>query len=141
MYGLRLQGPRRQLGQETALRFEVKDAALGNFIPNAAVSLVYEDGTSIITKMTDGGGNVAFGQGELQNAIASKGLEGADGVVWYTVQAPGYKLAEEIAFEMGDELRKMFTVSLQPAAPTAKQLDPVVVGGVAAAALVAIALL
>lgn len=135
---------RRLAQMGMGIRFEVKDAALGNFIPNASVSLVFEDGTHVATKLTDAGGNVSFSEEELISAVEQAGLIGTTGVAWYTIEAPGYKMAEGIAWDPDipaeQQTRKIYEIALQSGAPTAK-VDPLTVAGVTTAALLAIALL
>ncbi len=139
---LQLSGVR--LGQPPPIiRFEVTDATSAQFVPNASVSLIFEDGTHILTKLTDAGGNVAFREREIQEAVEQAGLRGAEGVFWYTVEAPGYQMAEAIVWDPdvpgSEQVRKIYEVTLHPAAPSAKA-DAYLVAGVTAAALLAVAL-
>lgn len=146
---VRLQGapsgvPRRALSQQArvALRFEVTDALGEAFIPNAAVSLVFEDGTHIITKLTDAGGNVSFTESEIaQAAEAAFGPDLPEGVVWYTVEAPGYQMAEDIIWQPDvttlADLQQVKTVALATA-EAAPDKPNYVAAGITTALLIAV---
>lgn len=130
-----------RLGQGVAFRFEVTDESGSKFVPNAAVTLWYEDGTVLVSKTTDGGGNAAFSEAEIGEAAAAKGLGGADGVFWYTVEAPGYQAAEEMVYEgaMNVPTGKIFNIALKGAVSRAPS-NALLVGGVTTAILIGIGL-
>ncbi len=143
--------PPRRLGQQMTseqvlFRFEVKNEA-GEFVPNASVSIAFEDGTHILTKLTDAGGNVSFTEAELLNALAQAGLSGAEGVAWYTVEAPGYQMAEDMIWDPTvpeeQQLKRLVNVTLMAAVANgapARGATPYVAAGITAAILIAVGL-
>lgn len=125
------------------LRFIVTDELGDRFIPNALVSLVFEDGTVLLGKRTDAGGNVAFSEREVVDAARRVGLAEVAGVVWATVEAPGFQLADLMVWDPdvpeAEQLQKIYTVPLKA---EAKKVGPlpyilgagVVIGAIALAA-------
>lgn len=133
------------LGQSTGpvLRFIVTDELGKRFIPGANVSIVFEDGTPIISKLADAGGNVAFGKREILNSAAKAGFaegSGSRGVFWYTVEAPGYILQDGMLFDpMRDpteQFPKLYTIALKKVQTEGLPTWAWVAGGVAAVGLI-----
>ncbi len=134
-----------QMASEQVLfRFEVKNEA-GEFVPNASVSMAFEDGTHIITKLTDAGGNVSFTEAELLNALTQAGLMRAEGVAWYTVEAPGYQMAEDMIWDptvpAEQQQKRLINVTLMAAVANGVPGAPnYIAAGVTTALLIALGL-
>jgi hypothetical protein len=114
-------------------RVEVKDAATGNYIPAAAVSLLYgpldypEGAGHVKTSLTDAGGNAKF----MKVTTLLPGER-----FWYRVSAPGYA-AQDIPADSGViaavNLAKVGSDPTPTPTPVAKSGIPIValaVGGV-----------
>jgi hypothetical protein len=90
--------------------------------------LTFEDGAVLLSKRTDQGGNVAFGERELidasRAALAAGAVPTNPSVVWYTAEAPGYVLKDGIFFDYDKpktgQLGKIYEISLEPAEVAAK---------------------
>jgi hypothetical protein len=135
------------LGQieDPVLRFIVTNEDQSRFLPGAKVSMILEDGTPVIAKAADQGGNVAFGRAEVLKALAAVNVAQEPGerlpVIWYTVEAPGYALKDGIVFDpdvsVDEQWKKIYEISLQPAAVASKpvEIHPLVPVAVVAAGL------
>lgn len=112
---------------EPVARFIVTNESGDRFLPGARVAIVLEDGTPVISKQADQGGNVAFGKGELINALSKANISEAYAdrapVIWYTVEAPGYMMQDGMLFDpsvaAAEQWRKIYTIALKPASSQA----------------------
>lgn len=112
---------------DPAVRFIVTDELGARFIPGAKVSVVLEDGTFVTSKQADQGGNVAFGERELIEALRRIDISAAYAnrapVFWYTVDAPGFASQDGILVDptmpKAEQWRKIYTVALKPASSQA----------------------
>ena len=116
---------------DPVVRFVVTDELGARFIPGARVSIVLEDGTFVLAKQADQGGNVAFGKNELMQALSRANISAAYAdrapVIWYTVEAPGYVVQDGMLFDpsmaAAEQWRKIYTVALKPASSQAVASD------------------
>lgn len=124
--------------QAVVARVEVTDAESGVFIPGADVSVLFLGGKA--SKKTDTGGNAAFSKSDFSGA-SSETLKGAV----YRVEKPGYTPQEKpfVEGQIVSFALPRATGMISPEAQGGPTIStPVlVVGGIAAAGLIALLIL